>query len=102
MQLPTLKRTTNWIQKGEHMQQQSITADERFRGLSNRQPPEIYNFKHFRTRHIVEDTVRTWQRQGIQPGEHAPDFELPAAGGNSLRLSSLQGRPTVLHFGSYT
>ncbi|MBA2362795.1 MAG: redoxin domain-containing protein, partial [Chloroflexia bacterium] len=40
--------------------------------------------------------------RGIQPGEAAPDFELPQAGGGQLRLSDLRGKPVLLHFGSYS
>ncbi len=36
------------------------------------------------------------------PGEVAPDFKLPRAGGGTLRLSELRGRPVLLHFGSFT
>jgi len=39
---------------------------------------------------------------GLPLGEAAPDFELPRAEGGSLRLSDLRGRPTLLHFGSFT
>ncbi len=35
-------------------------------------------------------------------GKPAPDLELRLAGGGSLRLSSLRGRPLLLVFGSYT
>ncbi len=50
-----------------------------------------------------------WERQGLrgavrpemgspQPGDTAPDFELPSLAGGVVRLSSLRGRWVVLHF----
>jgi hypothetical protein len=61
-----------------------------------------YNYEHFRTKHFVADFQGTLQGRGVQPGDEARDFELTVAGGGSLRLSSLRGRPTLLHFGSPT
>ena len=34
----------------------------------------------------------------IEPGQPAPDFELPDQDGNSVRLSGLRGQPVVLYF----
>ncbi len=34
----------------------------------------------------------------IQPGESAPDFELPDEDGNLVKLSSLRGKPVVVYF----
>jgi peroxiredoxin Q/BCP len=34
----------------------------------------------------------------LEEGMTAPDFALPDAGGNDLRLSSLMGRPVVVYF----
>jgi len=34
----------------------------------------------------------------IEPGESAPDFELPAQDGNPVKLSSLRGQPLVVYF----
>ena len=34
----------------------------------------------------------------IEPGEQAPDFELPDQDGAPVRLSELRGRPVVLYF----
>jgi hypothetical protein len=61
-----------------------------------------YNFEHFRTRHLLSDAEGTLQGRGIQPGEPAPDFELPLTTRGSVRLSDLRGRPVLLHFGSVT
>jgi peroxiredoxin len=51
----------------------------------------------------------TWERPGLrgavrpemgspQPGEAAPDFDLPALAGGTVRLSSLRGSWVVVHF----
>jgi thioredoxin-dependent peroxiredoxin len=34
----------------------------------------------------------------VEEGKPAPDFELPSDSGESIRLSSLRGRPVVLYF----
>ena len=34
----------------------------------------------------------------IEPGESAPDFELPDEDGNFVKLSSLRGKPVVVYF----
>ena len=34
----------------------------------------------------------------IEPGERAPDFELPDEDGNTVKLSELRGKPTVVYF----
>jgi len=34
----------------------------------------------------------------IQPGEQAPDFELPDQDGSPVRLSALRGQPVVVYF----
>ena len=34
----------------------------------------------------------------IEPGEQAPDFELPDQDGNPVRLSGLRGEPVVVYF----
>jgi hypothetical protein len=65
-------------------------------------PLERYNFRHFRPRHLLVDAKLTLQAAGIQPGEMAPDFELPRADGGTLRLSALRGRPVLVRFGSFT
>ena len=61
-----------------------------------------YNYEHFKTKVLIEDGQRTVEARGIKPGETAPGFELPEVGGGTLRLSDLRGRPTILHFGSYS
>jgi peroxiredoxin Q/BCP len=34
----------------------------------------------------------------IEPGQPAPDFELPDQDGNLVKLSDLRGRPVVVYF----
>jgi len=80
----------------------TVDARERFEGLERPQSIKEYNYEHFRTRHLVLDAVGTVQVRGIQPGELAPDFELPALGGRTIRLSDLRDKPVLLHFGSFT
>ncbi len=60
------------------------------------------NYEHYRRKHQLADFERTRRGQGVQPGHEAPDFELEAATGEQVRLSSLRNRPVVLHFGSLT
>jgi hypothetical protein len=80
----------------------TANATEIFTALSEKEPLGEYNYKHFRTKHLLQDAHRTIAKQGILPGEMAPNFELPRAGGGSLRLSDLRGKPVLLHFGSFT
>ena len=61
-----------------------------------------YNFKHFRSKHLIVDAIRTWRLIGVKPGEPAPDFELEDTDGKPWRLSATRGRPLLLHFGSPT
>jgi hypothetical protein len=61
-----------------------------------------YNYEHFRFKEYRSDMKRTIQKVGIPPGAFAPDFELPRVGGGTLRLSDLQDKPVILHFGSFT
>ncbi|MDQ4076427.1 MAG: redoxin domain-containing protein [Chloroflexota bacterium] len=77
-------------------------AIQRFNTLDEKLPVEAYNFEHFRTIHLLRDGKRTLTNRGIEPGVEAPDFELQRVGGSSLRLSDLRGKPTLLHFGSYS
>jgi peroxiredoxin Q/BCP len=36
--------------------------------------------------------------EGVEVGDEAPDFSLPATSGGEIRLSDLQGQPVVLYF----
>jgi hypothetical protein len=79
-----------------------LDVPARFARLDRAEEPADYNFAHFRTKHLVQDAEGTLVRRGIAPGEIAPDWELPRAGGGTLRLSDLRGKPVLLHFGSYS
>ena len=82
---------------------QGTEVERRFEAMDAGQKEDDYNFAHFRTKHLIYDAQRTIVSEGIQPGEFAPDFELPQVGGGTVRLSDFQrGRPTILHFGSYS
>ncbi len=61
-----------------------------------------YNYRHFRTKHIVADACGTIGKHGIQPAEEAPDFTLHIIGGGTTSLSQLRGEPVLLRFGSAT
>lgn len=86
----------------EELAPQSADAAQRFVTLKDKLSKEEYNFEHFRTQHLLSDAQATIEKRGIQPGEMAPDFELPRVGGGTLRLSDLRGKPVLLHFGSFT
>lgn len=60
-----------------------------------------YNYDHFKTQHFLYDVKATVAGHGVQPGDLAPDFTLPATEG-TLHLSELRGKLVVLHFGSPT
>jgi hypothetical protein len=81
---------------------QTTDVTRRFATLETREDLAAYNYRHFRTKHYLADARRTLTDDGIQPGEPAPDFELPRADGGSLRLSQLRDKPVLLHFGSIT
>jgi hypothetical protein len=81
---------------------QHLNVPERFARLDKKVDLDEYNFEHFGTRHLLRDGMRTLTCSGIAPGELVPDFELPRAGGGSLRLSDLRGKPILLRFGSLT
>ena len=76
--------------------------ERRYAALDEKKTADDYNFEHFHTLILLEDGKRTVEAKGICAGETAPDFELPQVGGGSLRLSDLRGKPTILHFGSFS
>ena len=78
------------------------TVAERWEALDDQVSFDDYNYAHFRTKYLVRDARRTVTNRGIQPGEVAPDFELPGSQGEQIRLSDLRSRPALLHFGSFT
>ncbi len=86
----------------EELATRSTETTQRFVTLKDKLSSEEYNFEHFRTKHLLSDAQATIEKRGIQPGEVAPDFELPRVGGGTLRLSELRGKPVLLHFGSFT
>ncbi len=81
---------------------QETEIEKRFVNLDESEKSDNYNFEHFKTKILLHDMQRTVEARGIEPGAIAPDFELPQVGDGSLRLSDLRGRPTILHFGSYS
>jgi len=81
---------------------QETEIERRFNALDADEKSENYNFEHFKTKILLNDARRTIEARGIAPGELAPDFEMPEVGGDTLRLSELRGKPTILHFGSYS
>ena len=86
----------------EELATQSTETAQRFVTLKDKLSSVEYNFEHFRTKHLLTDALLTIEKRGIQPGEMAPDFELPRVGGGTLRLSDMRGKPVLLHFGSFT
>lgn len=73
-----------------------------FPTIADRKNVSEYNWRHFRTKHVVSDLLGTVQKRGVQPGEFAPDFSLESVAGRHVRLSELRGRPVLLRFGSTT
>jgi len=65
-------------------------------------PPEDFNFRHFRMRHMLAELLRGAADHVVVPGQPAPDFALEGARGERVRLLDLRGRPVLLHFVSYT
>lgn len=61
-----------------------------------------YNYEHFDRQHVIEDIERTVRGAGVAPGQPAPDFSLPAIGGEQFTLSAHRDRPVLLRFASYT
>ncbi len=72
------------------------------RRVGSDQQLQEYNYEHFRPKHLLADMWRSARGAGLQPGEPAPDFELESTDGRRIRLSTLRGRPVLLHFGSGT
>ncbi len=61
---------------------------------------EIYNYDTF-LRHMMQKDMHF--RGGPEPGQLAPDFDLPTISGARVRLSEFRGkRPVLLEFGSIT
>ncbi len=81
---------------------QGTEIERRFAALDADEKSQNYNLEHFKTKILLRDIERTAKAQRIKPGELAPDFELPQIGGDPLRLSDLRGKPTILHFGSFS
>ena len=77
-------------------------AARRFAALERRMDAEEYNYEHFRVTHVGGEVRKTVRRVGVQPGELAPDFELPRVGGGSWRLVREVNPPILLRFGSYS
>lgn len=71
-------------------------------GAEEKESAANYNFKHFRSKHLLLDAWATIRGKGVQPGEPGPDFTMPVVGGGSVTLSDLRDRPVLLHFGSFT
>lgn len=61
-----------------------------------------YNYEHFRRRHLADEVAGFLAGRGVRAGALAPNFELPAVGGGTVRLADLRDRPTLLHFGSFS
>jgi peroxiredoxin Q/BCP len=51
----------------------------------------------WRACHLADSNPRSTMSRP-EPGSIAPDFELPADDGTTVRLSALRGRPVVLYF----
>lgn len=64
--------------------------------------PDRYNYDHFGAHHFLGEAAKTIAGVGVQPGQTAPDFTLPLAGGGTFMLSAHRDRPVLLRFGSYT
>ena len=62
---------------------------------------ETYNYESFTRSQSVGKSSEF--KNSLRAGEEAPDFELPALGGETLSLSSFRGKKHVLlEFGSIT
>lgn len=61
---------------------------------------EPYNYDTFR-RHMVKEDMHF--AGGPEPGQLAPDFDLPTVDGGRFRLSDYRGKqPLLIQFGSGT
>ena len=61
-----------------------------------------YNYRNFTGEQLQKDLAEK-RMTGPQPGEQAPDFELPSLDGEKVRLSDYEGeKNVVLTFGSAT
>ncbi len=78
-----------------------MTSADRAPACSSEQL-ERYNYSHFWMKHLVADLWRSARGSGLRGGSEAPDFELDTTDGDKVTLSSLRGRPVLLHFGSAT
>lgn len=65
-------------------------------------PPDDFNFRHFRMRHTIAELLRGAAEHVVSPGQPAPDFVAAGVRGERVRLTDLRGRPVLLHFVSYT
>ena len=62
--------------------------------------PETYNYESFRKEMVQKDLHFPG---GPEPGQRAPDFDLPTVDGGRFRLSDHHGRqPVLIQFGSIT
>ncbi len=62
--------------------------------------PETYNYDTFR-KHMMKEHMHF--PGGSQPGEMAPDFDLPTVDGGRSRLSQFRElRPVLIEFASIT
>ena len=67
---------------------------------SNTAAVEPYNYDTFR-RHMMQEHMHF--RGGPEPGQTAPDFDLPTVDGGRFRLSEYRGKqPVLIEFGSIT
>ncbi len=66
------------------------------------QPVDQYNYPHYHVKHLLWALWWTIRSRGIQPGQLAPDWDLPSTAGDRVRLSALRGQPVVVRFGSFT
>lgn len=65
-------------------------------------PPDDFNFRHFRMRHMIAELLRGAAEHVVPPGAPASDFVLEGTRGEHVGLADLRGRPVLLHFVSYT